>query len=236
MNSEEDSESESEEDSDSEGEDVSEEEESDKEDDREPVRPYMALLQGFNDTSAPSSKRRKLDHQPKTSTQGAANSKSEVAEDAEDLDEEPAEESDDGVEEQPDENDSEDEQDATDPFDLHFSHPDEQNSSKRVKAAKAGEWSTTRAMVQPWRATFQDPGSQTVADAPSPAADLGSFNLKQKLKETAAKKVGKFGDVEKSLGPLLFNYRDVFHSGRTVRNAQSMRRLVCLHALNHVFK
>lgn len=195
----------------------------------------MALLQGFNDSSAPTAKRRKLDHQ---STDSAAQPGPDNADSDQDVDqvEEEEEEADAGIEEQLDDEDSEDEQETSDPFDLHFAHPDEETSSARVKAAKAGEWTTTRAMVQPWRATFQQPGSQNSEAVPSPAADLSSFRLKQKLSETASKKLAKFGDVEKSLGPLLFSYRDILHSDRTPRNAQSMRQLVCLHALNHVLK
>lgn len=195
----------------------------------------MALLQGFNDTAAPTAKRRKLGHDSSKSAPEAAAPPAPEAEDSDrDIDAvEGGDDIDAGVEEQP-EDDSEDEEDFSDPFDLHFAHADEKTYTERVKAVKAGEWTTTRAMVKPWRATFQHPGSESTI--PSPATDLGSFKLKQKLTETAKRKISKFGDTEKSLGPLLFNYRDVLHCDRTVRNAQSMRQLVCLHALNHVLK
>lgn len=214
----------------------SEEEASDQDDEREaPAKAYMALLQGFSDTAVPTAKRRKLGHERSTSASEHAASKELVTGDGEpDLDAvEGGDDLDAGVEEQP-ESDSEDDEDLSDPFDLHFAHPDEKTSAERIKVAKAGEWTTTRAMVKPWRATFQHPEPELTI--PPPAADLGSFKLKQKLTETAKKKLGKFGDPEKSLAPLLFSYRDVLHCDRTVRNAQSTRQLVCLHALNHILK
>lgn len=219
-------------------EETSEEEASDQEDEREaPVRPYMALLQGFNDTSAPTAKRRKLGHE--SSKAAPSESEAPLAPDAEDSDKdldavEGGDDLDAGVEEQPDDDDSEDDEDFTDPFDVHFAHPDEKTYPERIKGAKAGEWAMTRAMAKSWRATYQYPGSESAL--PQSANDLGSLRLKQKLKESAKKRIGKFGDVEKGLAPLLFGYHDVLHCDRTVRNAKPMRQLVCLHALNHILK
>lgn len=192
----------------------------------------MALLQGFNDESAPSAKRRKMDHQ--TANEDSSQDLSEDENQDKDMVYE-AEEPDNEIEVQSDDSGDE-EQDSTEPFDTHFAHPDEERCLNRVEAAKKGEWSTKRAMVQPWRATFQTPGSDESSDIPQPATGLESFNLKQKLRDIAIKKMLKFGDIEKSLGPLLFNYRDVLHCDRTVRNSRAMRQMVCLHALNHVFK
>lgn len=197
----------------------------------------MALLQGFSDTTAaPSAKRRKLGHDLSASDpQPAAAEEPEAADGGEDLDavEGGDDDLDAAVDEQP-EDDSEDDEDLSDPFDQHFAHPDEKTYSSLVKAAKDGNWTESQKMVGPWRATFQH--AEANLTAPPAAADLGSFKLKQKLAESAKKRMSKFGDVEKNMGPLLFGYRDILHCDRTVRNAKSMRQLVCLHALNHVMK
>lgn len=48
--------------------------------------------------------------------------------------------------------------------------------------------------------------------------------------------MSKLGDDEAALAQNLFNYEDVLSGNRTVSNADGMRDLVALHALNHLFK
>lgn len=206
------------------------------------MRPYMALLQGFKDESAPRAKRRKLDHKrssqpPADSTLLNESGEDEPEDGDQDVDkvEEPENPAID-LDEEPEDDSSDEEGHSTDPFDVHFAHADEQLSSKRVQAAKKGEWTTKRALVQPWRATLMYPGASGDFEPLSEASSLDSFRLKQKLKETAGKKMSNLSEVEKSLGPLLFGYHDILYCDRTVKNSQSLRQLVCLHALNHVFK
>lgn len=209
------------------------------------VRPYMALLQGFRDENAPRAKRRKLGH--KESTEAPAHPAGEENEnesgsesDNEGSDVDQVEEPEDpatGLDEVPEDDDSSDEEeDSSDPFDVHVARPDEQLSSKRVEAAKTGEWATKRALVNPWRATLMHPGSEEGFEVPSKASSLESFKLKQKLKETASQKMSNLSDLEKSLGPILFDYKDVLYCDRTVKDSKSLRQIVCLHALNHVLK
>ncbi|KEY65003.1 hypothetical protein S7711_07343 [Stachybotrys chartarum IBT 7711] len=205
------------------------------------ARPYMALLQSFKDTEAPVAKRRKLEHQsPQRSEEAAEPQEDEDEGDkASDVDhvDEPEEtglDLDEAPEE--DEEDSEDEQDFTDPFDVHFAHPDETLVATRISSAKKGEWATKREMMQNWRATLTYPGSKPDEEPLHSGTKLDGLKLKQKLREPASKKLGSFSSVQKALGPLVFNYRDVFHCDRSVQNAGQIRELVCLHALNHVFK
>ncbi|PNY23840.1 U3 small nucleolar RNA-associated protein 25 [Tolypocladium capitatum] len=215
----------------------------DDEEEKLSARPYMTLLQSFNDSrsSVPKAKRRKLEH-PESRQRAESPSPPSEEEDAgekrpEDVDQVDEEEDPTiGLDEQPDDgSDSEDEDAMTDPFDVHFAHPDELAIAKGVKAAKDGEWATKRAMVQSLRATMMAPGSECSFDAPQPASGLDDFNLKQKLKETAGKKMAKLDEAQKAVMPLLFDYRDVLHCDRTVSNSNSLRQAACLHALNHVF-
>ncbi|KPM36668.1 U3 small nucleolar RNA-associated protein 25 [Neonectria ditissima] len=214
----------------------SENEDEDEEDDKAAARPYMALLQSFEDSSAPNAKRRKLDHRA-SSPRGDAGSSDEASgdKDVDRVDEEPEDDADAGLEEQPEE-DSEDEDEVTDPFDLHFAHPDDDLVAKRVKAIQNNEWATKRALTPSWRATITYPNFDAGSELPKPVSGLDDLNLKLKLKETASRKIGSFEAVHRDFSPLVFDYRDVLHCDRTVRNAEQLRQLTCLHAVNHVFK
>ncbi|KAJ6440421.1 digestive-organ expansion factor [Purpureocillium lavendulum] len=213
---------------------------SDEDEDEKPAaRPYMALLQSFNDSSAPTAKRRKLEHAEPSKEAVDAESDQEADEDAKDVDQVDEEEEDPafGIDEQlDDDSDSEGEEESTDPFDVHFAHADEMASAKAIKAVKDELWTTKRAMIQSLRATLMSPGSESTLSTPQPASGLDDFLLKNKLKESAAKKLAKLDEAQKALMPLLFDYKDILHCGRTATNAEGIRKAVCLHALNHVFK
>ncbi|EFY90128.1 rRNA-binding ribosome biosynthesis protein utp25 [Metarhizium acridum] len=213
---------------------------SDDEEETPAARPYMALLQSFNDSSAPTAKRRKLDHSDYS--QQADSSKDEDIEAASDQDQEDVDEVDEaedvdnnGNQLEEEEPDSEDDEELTDPFDVHFAHPNDQEVGKAVKAVKNDDWVTTRALVSSLRATMMSAGSGSKMDVPHPCGIEG-LKLKQKLQEMASKKMDKQDETQKAILPLLFGYKDIFHFDRTVKNATGLRQAVCLHALNHVFK
>ncbi|KAG6039687.1 rRNA-binding ribosome biosynthesis protein utp25 [Claviceps citrina] len=219
---------------------------SENEEEQPVARPYMALLQSFSESSAHKAKRRKLEHNVSTE-QAAAEAPDEKVdvgdgEEREDIDEaDGAEHSDQEEDQQEDEPDSEDDEDVTDPFDTHFAHPDDLHVGKAVKAIKDESWTTTRALVHTLRATIMTIGSEDSgsssgeAEVPQPCG-LEGLKLKQKLQETAAKKMNKLDATERAILPLLFGYKDIFYCDRTVKNAARLRQAVCLHALNHVFK
>ncbi|KAI1060093.1 hypothetical protein LB507_011406 [Fusarium sp. FIESC RH6] len=219
------------------------ESEDDDEEQATSSKPYMALLQSFNnESSTPNAKRRKLDHQePTQSRQDEDSSDDEGDEDEEDAEKDidrAEDEPEDQVEEQIDEDDedSEDEENPSDPFDVHFAHPDDDAVAKRVNSVQKSDWATKRALLQNSRATIMYPSSDAGAEVPKPIEGLDGLQLKQKLKETSSRKIGEFDAVQRNLSPLLFNYNDVLFCDRTVRNSDSLRELTCLHALNHVFK
>ncbi|EWY90953.1 hypothetical protein FOYG_08271 [Fusarium oxysporum NRRL 32931] len=207
-------------------------------------KPYMALLQSFNnESSAPNAKRRKLDHKKSTQSQTEEDSSGEEshAEDHDEDTEKDIDRSEDEAEEQveeklDDEDDSEDEENPTDPFDVHFAHPNDNTVSQRVKSVQKNDWATKRALLHNMRATILYPGSDTGSEIPKPIAGLEGLQLKQKLRETSSRKIGDFDALQRNLGPLIFNYNDVLFCDRTVQNSDSLRELACLHALNHVFK
>lgn len=213
------------------------------------ARPYMALMQKFHDSrasSAPSAKRRKITH-----AELSSRSPSPAEEQSEDEGEEEEEEEPDTKREDIDEADEEDEEtggvedaaedsddeiDAADPFDAHFANPDQNITAPAVAAAKKGEWSTSRAVIQPWRAVVVSPSTSNAEPMPQPISGLGGLKLKQKLRETAKEKMGNLDAVQRTFAPLLFSYKDILHCDRSVENSHKMRQTVCLHALNHIFK
>ncbi|EXA45162.1 hypothetical protein FOVG_06328 [Fusarium oxysporum f. sp. pisi HDV247] len=207
-------------------------------------KPYIALLQSFNnESSAPNAKRRRLDHKKSTQSQTEEDSSGEEshADDQDEDTEKDIDRSEDEAEEQveeklDDEDDSEDEENPTDPFDVHFAHPNDNTVSQRVKSVQTNDWATKRALLHNMRATILYPGSDTGSEIPKPIAGLEGLQLKQKLRETSSRKIGDFDALQRNLGPLIFNYNDLLFCDRTVQNSDSLRELACLHALNHVFK
>lgn len=221
----------------------------DEEDEKATSRPYMTLLQSFNDADESRVKRRKLEHRESAPSKNdqSINEESDDGSSAEDDDEkedkdidqadEDAEDAEQGMENQSEEDDdSEDEENPSDPFDVHFAHPDDDDVAKRVKAVQKGDWTTKRALVQTMRATVMSPDSDSSPDVSKPITGLEGLQLKQKLKELAASKIGSFTSSQKAISSTLFDYRDVLYCDRSPKNSQEMRHLTCLHALNHVFK
>jgi len=60
--------------------------------------------------------------------------------------------------------------------------------------------------------------------------------LKQRLKAPADKLLRNLDGLNGHLAACVFNYQDVLICDRAPRTGQDLRNLMCLHALNHVFK
>lgn len=204
-----------------------------------PSKSYMALMQSFAQESGSKNKRRKLDHGP---PKEASTKAQEPEVDAEEVDEEQdidrVEEPEEGPETEivPDDDDDE-APDSSDPFESHFSCPDGDEVANRLRALKAEGYVTSNLEVNGWRLTRGLPGKEASSSArpitamPSPS----ELKLKQKLSETAAKRP-HLDKLEQVLYPITFGYSDLLFCGRTPKNADKLRRMTCLHALNHIFK
>ncbi|KAI1090021.1 DUF1253-domain-containing protein [Rostrohypoxylon terebratum] len=227
----------------------SQDEESESEEEEEPTasRPYFALMLSLSkESTAPSSKRRKLDHQPddnKSDSKPEKPGKPELEEVSEDenQDIDHVEEAEEGPEDEIEEEDDDDEDDipdSSDPFETHFVSPDQGVVSKRLKAIKANEYTQTHSEQNGWRIIRNLPGKDSTQSTPLPSPILGpsSLKLKQRLAETASRKRPDFDKLEQVLYPLTFAYNDLLFCGRTTRNTENLRRMACLHSVNHVFK
>lgn len=209
-------------------------------DDDEPtarVKSYSALMRSLSADVPPQAKRRKIQHESTTSItseNGVAATTETVQNDDVDEVEEGPETATEGVLE----NDDEDGEDDEDPFGSHFANPDENVLGQRLKAIQKNQW-TSHKVILPGvgRAMLSMPqseGSTMVTSKPVIGAD--DLKLKQKLVAAMSKIRPKFNQLEQSLASLIFGYQDTLFCERNVKNAESLRRLACLHAVNHVFK
>lgn len=62
------------------------------------------------------------------------------------------------------------------------------------------------------------------------------MKLKQKLKTPAARLLPAFSQLTGSLASYVFGYHDILFPDRSLKLAEDLRKLACLHSLNHVFK
>ncbi|KAL8377779.1 hypothetical protein RB595_008455 [Gaeumannomyces hyphopodioides] len=100
------------------------------------------------------------------------------------------------------------------------------------------EWVTKKVATKPSRTILMAPKISPDAQvtAPPSVRDPSALSLKPKLKEAITTQRPEFDASEQALAAPLFQYLDTLYCQRTVANGDSLRRLVCLHALNHVFK
>ena len=216
-----------------------EEDESSEEEDAVPVRAvrsYSALMQSLVAESVPKVKRRKLGNNLElTAAEGNLEDKLE-AEDADRV-EEPEE----GPEIETEVSNEEDEEpeSASDPFAVHFAAPDENVLSQRLKAIQQNEWATQKIMLpEVGKAVISIPQKDNLRSTVEPFTVPGprELKLKQKLAGVMAKQRPSFDVLEMSVAPLIFGYKDILYCERSTANAEALRRLTCLHAINHVFK
>ncbi|KAK5661371.1 hypothetical protein OQA88_11270 [Cercophora sp. LCS_1] len=225
---------------------VEEDIDSDEDDDEQPAasgQPYLSLLKSLTESAPHKSKRRKVDHeaQSKAETEPASEPKAEDNEDeneVNDIDEVDEQEESPADAAPEDLLDDDDEEDDSDPFELHFAKAKQEVYEPKLKSIKEERWRADRAALKTTRVVFNTPdeGGLVSQPLPKPITGIADLKLKNKLKESMEKKHAKFNAVEQTIAPYLFNYHDLLFCNRTTANAQSIRRLTCLHALNHVFK
>ncbi|RDL37878.1 putative U3 small nucleolar RNA-associated protein 25 [Venustampulla echinocandica] len=222
----------------------SEDESTDEEDEPLPaVRPYSALIQSLAAGSAPQAKRRKLDHpQPGKPAETVSDDSSErlekLSDETDDVDEE-EEGPDTTADALLDDDEEEDSEDSLDPFEVHFANPDGNLLSQKLKALQLNQWATQKLILpKVGKAVFSTPqevDQKTVALAPS-VSSPADLKLKLKLAGAVAKQWPEFNHMEKSIAAYMFNYQDILYCERKPSNSEELRRLTCLHAVNHVFK
>lgn len=201
------------------------------------LQPYNALLLSLNGTekrSEPQRKRRKI-------------SNDEDFRGIEVLDEEtePIQEPEDREDSGPEllESDMEDADQSGeyyDPFMKHFGNPDDDKElEQKIQAVKENNWSTMELLkMQHWLYKLKIP--QVSGSNPEPRSNtvstLKELTLKRRLRESSGKLMPPMDKLSGSLAFNLFNYHDIFFPHRSLDNSEVLRKLACLHAINHVFK
>lgn len=218
----------------------------DEDDAKLAARPYMALIKSLTeDSDAPQAKRRKLDHKNQASEKrdeprGGPDTTQDVAEDI-DLVEEPEEAADeqDAQEAFDGDDDDDEKEDTSDPFESHFGAHDDASIARRLKAIEDAKWTNRKFATKGTRTVLSGPDTGDESDqipVPAPVSDPSSLSLKHRLKKSLEAKKTKFDAVEQSLATYLLGYWDLLYCNRNLQNGKSVRRMACLHALNHVFK
>ena len=126
-----------------------------------------------------------------------------------------------------------------DPFLEHFAQREDTVLSQRIIDVKNDSWATKMSGSRiEGGYLFKVPqcSSAALIHGSSIVLDISDLQLKQKLQESAKKALPSLDRVTGSLASSIFNYRDVLFPQRTLINAETLRKLMCLHALNHVFK
>ncbi|KAF2635151.1 U3 small nucleolar RNA-associated protein 25 [Massarina eburnea CBS 473.64] len=229
--------------------DTSQDSSSDDEEEAQPTaKAYNTLLQQFvshNRSNAaegePRRKRRKLDHGSLTQEDDNVAIHHDAEDDAyseEDLEpEEIGEEDEPESEEGSVEADKAADEEVDDAFEQHFEHPDENELAMRLAAIQKGQWTTKKLDgIKGGRGVYQLPADNDTAPSRRKVKAVNDIRLKPRLVENANKVLGDFDGVEQAVAPSLFGYEDVLFGARTTKNAERMRHMACLHALNHIVK
>lgn len=216
----------------------SEAESSDDEDDAEvapAVKSYAALMQSFAADSAPQAKRRKLNVEKEQKEDEELEPLNQDANDADlvEEEEEGPETATDGLLE-----DDEEEEDNSDPFEAHFANPDDNILSRKLQCLEKGQWAIQKSLLaKVGKAITSIPGNEEPKQTkPININGPDELKVKQKLAGVIKKQCPTFDTLENSMAPLIFGYQDLLFCERNTSNAASLRRLACLHAVNHVFK
>lgn len=187
-------------------------------------------MQSLASESAPQAKRRKLEHKESNTEDDA----DEEAADNVEEEEEGPETATDGLLENDDEP-----EDASDPFEAHFANPDDNVLSRRLKSIQENQWSTRKSLLSKIGKAVvtlpEDNEDKAAAGLPT-VSGPGELKLKQKLAGVMVKQRPSFDALEKSIASFIFTYQDILYCERTPASAESLRRLACLHVVNHVFK
>ena len=201
------------------------------------VQPYNALLLSLNGNEQRSEPQRK---RRKTSNDQGLKEVEVLGEDV-DLTEEPESHDDSGAEALESDMENADQfGEIHDPFMKHFGRLDDDNELERkIQAVKENNWSTLEPMkIQKWSYILKIPRlSDSDPEPCSPTVSaLKELTLKQRLRETSGKVMPPMDKLSGNLAFNLFNYHDILFPHRTLDNSEILRKLACLHAINHVFK
>ena len=125
------------------------------------------------------------------------------------------------------------------PFAQHFETSEEcADLSKKISAIKGNRWHIQKEPIQgKWGYSYRYPESSGAAinQRLHQFVNFGSLPLKERLKAAATRALPQLDPLTSHVTSSIFTYRDVFFPLRNLHNADILRKVTCLHALNHVF-
>lgn len=193
------------------------------------AKPYSTLLQSLStDSGEPRRKKDKAEkHEVSLEAEIPMNDvdRVEEPEDVEDLDVD-AEEADDF-------------EGDYDPFLKHFAQRMDTELTQAIADVKNGSWTSTMSdskLEGGYLMKIPKVSSSALTHGSSTVPNIDGLQLKQRLLEPAKKALPSLDRATGRLASSIFTYRDVFFPHRTLRNTETLRKLTCLHILNHVFK
>ena len=194
------------------------------------VKPYSALLQSLSsDNGEPLRKKRKIERTE-------VSLEVEIPENELDRVEEPEDAEDLGVD---DAEEADDLKDDYDPFLMHFAQYEDTELSQEIQDVKNDSWATKMfdsKLEGGYLMKVPQVSISSLAHGSSIVFNTDDLHLKQRLQEPATEELSPLDRVTGRLAASIINYRDVLFPQRTFRNAETLRKLTCLHVLNHVFK
>ncbi|KAL4914223.1 hypothetical protein BDW62DRAFT_190898 [Aspergillus aurantiobrunneus] len=205
----------------------------------------LHLLQATTDTKRPARKKRKTNQRDKEEI-GNTQPGAIVATDGEDGEslgddlqqQEPDEEGDLEQQDVDVQEDSEDEESENDPFESHFSSPNDNELSQKIKSISENKWKSTKMELpggmKLWRA-IPDWGQDDAGLLPA-MKSMSSVKVKRKLKTSVAERIQNLNGNAQHIFPYIFDYQDVLYGARTISESSDMQDLLAVHATNHVLK
>ncbi|KAF2013962.1 DUF1253-domain-containing protein [Aaosphaeria arxii CBS 175.79] len=202
---------------------------------------YQALLRSYQSNAPkdkPRRKRQKLEHHAAESDEEAQFESSDYESADTDQDDDDAADAIEQVDAEAESSDTDDD-DATkqDPFLRHFANPDEKELSQQLQAIAQNKWASERlSSAGGGRCMVQYPDFGGKAPSRPKLRAPKDISLKPRLAAKAQDVIGEFTTLEQAIAPSIFEYQDVLFGARTAENADRLRSMTCLHALNHIFK
>lgn len=127
--------------------------------------------------------------------------------------------------------------DGKDPFSLHFSDETQDGFLNLIENITANEWRTEKSIGNSsCSAQIKVPMLSDASAHVLPSMSPDSFYLKERLKLTGTEILSAIEEPLRVACHPILNYRDVLFPLRSLENIDSIRKIVCLHSLNHIFK
>ena len=129
---------------------------------------------------------------------------------------------------------------SDDPFVAHFADPNSNELARRLAAVQTKQWRLQQDLNQTSMKILQYAPSENNdgkgLKRRRETTSLDDLGLKKRLLKPARQSMAHLDETQSSMSTHVFNYLDILLPSRTPRNSASLRNLICLHALNHVFK